>query len=162
MYQKLAGMSGTAVTEAEEFSKIYKLEVVPIPTNLEYLAMQPDSPLVEVTAKDEDGYKFTYYARRDDPLKHPVYWKRKDYPDVVYRTEEAKLRAITLEILRYHVLGRPLLVGTTSVEHSERLSQRLQPELLRRLMQVLLVRQAWLENTTVKKAKRQSRNCNSQ
>lgn len=145
MYQKLAGMSGTAVTEAEEFSKIYKLEVVPIPTNLEYLAMQPDSPLVEVTAKDEDGYKFTYYARRDDPLKHPVYWKRKDYPDVVYRTEEAKLRAITLEILRYHVLGRPLLVGTTSVEHSERLSQRLQPELLRRLMQVLLVRQAWLE-----------------
>jgi len=145
MYQKLAGMSGTALTEAEEFSKIYKLEVVPIPTNLEYQAMQPDSPLVEVTAKDADGYKYIYYARRDDPLKQPVYWKRKDYPDVVYRTEEAKLRAITLEILRYHVLGRPLLVGTTSVEHSERLSQRLQPELLRRLMQVLLVRQAWLE-----------------
>jgi len=145
MYRKLAGMSGTAQTEAEEFSKIYKLDVVSIPTNLEYLAMQPDSPLVEVTDKDEDGYKYTYYARRDDPLKRPVYWKRKDYPDVIYRTEEAKLRAITLEIVRYHVLGRPLLVGTTSVEHSERLSQRLQPELLRRLMQTLLLRQAWLE-----------------
>ncbi|MEW6180447.1 MAG: hypothetical protein AB1522_11015 [Chloroflexota bacterium] len=95
-------------------------------------------------AKDEYGYKYTYYARRDDPLKAPVFWKRKDYPDVIYRTEEAKIRAIVQEIVHYHVRGRPQLVGTTSVEHSERLSLRLQPELLRRLMQVMLIRQAWL------------------
>lgn len=144
MYEKLAGMTGTALTEAEEFAKIYKLEVLPIPTNLEYKAIQPNPVLMEVQAKDEYGYKFTYYARRDDPLKAPVFWKRKDYPDVIYRTEEAKIRAIVQEIVHYHVQGRPQLVGTTSVEHSERLSLRLQPELLRRLMQVMLIRDAWL------------------
>ena len=55
----------------------------------------------------------------------PVFYRRKDYPDVIYRTVEAKLRAIAAEIVRYHVLGRPMLVGTTSVESSERLSNRL-------------------------------------
>ena len=145
MYEKLAGMSGTAVTEAEEFDKIYKLGVLAIPTNLEYYAMQPDSGLVELEAKDEQGYKYRYYAQKDDPEKKPVYWKRKDYPDVVYRTQEAKIRAIMQEILYYHVLGRPLLVGTTSVEMSERLSSRLRAEPLRRLAQVLLLRRTWFE-----------------
>lgn len=144
MYQKLAGMTGTALTEAEEFSKIYKLEVLPIPTNLEYRAIQPNPQLVEVTDKDEYGYKYSYYVRKEDALKAPVFWRRKDYPDVIYRTEEAKIRAIVQEIVHYHVRGRPQLVGTTSVEHSERLSLRLQPELLRRMMQTLLIRHAWL------------------
>ncbi len=62
MYEKLAGMTGTALTEAEEFDKIYKLEVTPIITNLEYQASRPDSPLVEVKDKDEEGYPVTYFA----------------------------------------------------------------------------------------------------
>ena len=55
-----------------------------------------------------------------------------------------KFRAITTEILRYHVLGRPLLVGTTSVELSDRLSARLRAEPLRRLAQVMLLRRTWM------------------
>ncbi len=92
MYEKLAGMSGTAVTEAEEFFKIYKLEVVAIPTN---------KPMIRV-----------------------------DHPDVVYRSEEAKLRAVAREILSCHSRSQPVLVGTTSVEMSERLSTRLSAERL--------------------------------
>ena len=67
---------------------------------------------------------FLYLLRfkSDDEDKKAIFWKRKDYPDVVYRTEEAKLRAIVLEILKYHIIGRPILVGTTSIEHSEKLS----------------------------------------
>ncbi len=145
MYKKLAGMTGTALTEAEEFNKIYKLEVVPIPTNLEYQAFGKNAPLVERKAKDEDGYEYTYYLHRNDPPDaKPVLWKRKDYPDVIYRTAEAKLRAIVKEIVRLHVLGRPQLVGTTSVESSEVLSGRLRAEPIRRLMQILLVRHVWL------------------
>ena len=144
MYSKLAGMTGTAITEKEEFYKIYKLDIIPIPTNLEFVATRPDSELVMLETRDEEGYKFQYYARRDDKEHTAVFWKRKDFPDVVYRTEEAKLRAITLEILRYHVIGRPQLVGTTSVEHSERLSDRLGAEPLRRLVLTTLTREAWL------------------
>src|SRR5262249_10078249 len=143
LYDKLAGMTGTALTEAEEFDKIYKLAVVAITTNLEYTATRPESGLVESELK-EDGYKFRYFARKDDP-KAPVFWRRKDYPDVVYRTEEAKLRALTTQILQRHALGQPLLVGTTSVELSERVSDRMRPEPLQRLAQVLLIRDAWLE-----------------
>lgn len=147
MYQKLAGMTGTALTEAEEFHKIYKLEVLPIPTNLEYQATLAgkDSPLVEVKGKDENNYEIAWFARRDDPQKTPLYWRRTDYPDVVYRTVEAKLRAIVSEIVRGHVMGRPILVGTTSVESSERLSNRLRAESVRRLLQVKLLRQLWFE-----------------
>ena len=145
MYEKLAGMSGTAETEAEEFDKIYKLDVVTIPTNLEYLALRPDAPLIDVDSRDEQGYKYSYYSHRDDPQKTPVFWKRKDYPDVVYRTLETKLRCVVQEILRYHVMGRPLLVGTTSVELSEQVSNRLKAEPLRRLCQVLLLRQVWFQ-----------------
>ena len=145
MYKKLAGMTGTALTEAEEFDKIYKLAVLPIPTNLEYQAFGPDAPLTEVKAKDEEGYEYTYFARREDAEKNIVFWRRKDFPDAIYRTVEAKLRAIVREIVREHVRGRPMLVGTTSVESSERLSNRLRAEPVRRLMQVLLIRHAWME-----------------
>ncbi|MGB6423630.1 MAG: hypothetical protein WBF05_17490, partial [Anaerolineales bacterium] len=145
MYEKLAGMTGTAVTEAEEFNEIYSLDVLAIPTNLEYQASHPEYGLEELAARDQKGYKYLYYAHLDDPEHDPVFWKRKDYPDVVYRTEEVKLRAIAEEIFRYHVLGRPLLVGTTSVELSDRVSNRLRAEPIRRLAQVILIRDAWME-----------------
>jgi preprotein translocase subunit SecA len=145
MYEKLAGMTGTALTEAEEFSKIYKLDVLPIPMNLEYVASKADSPLIVVETKDEQNYPLEYYARKEDPDKKPVFWRRQDFPDMVYRTEEGKLRAIVAEILHYYAIGRPQLVGTTSVEHSERLSQRLGAESFRRLAQTLVIRDSWLE-----------------
>jgi preprotein translocase subunit SecA len=145
MYEKLSGMTGTAVTEAEEFDEIYKLEVLAIPTNLEYQASRPESGLTELETRDEQGYKYKHYVRTEDPEREPVFWKRKDYPDVVYRTEEAKLRAIAKEILHFHVLGRPMLVGTTSVELSDRVSSRLRSDPLRRLTQVLLLREAWMK-----------------
>jgi preprotein translocase subunit SecA len=145
MYEKLAGMTGTALTEAEEFDKIYKLEVTPIITNLEYQASRPDSPLVEVKDKDEEGYAVTYFSLRDDEEKKPRYWRRKDYPDIIYRTVEAKQRAVVSEIVHHHVMGRPLLIGTTSVESSDFLSNRLRADPVRRLLQVLLIRRLWFE-----------------
>ena len=80
-------MTGTAMTEASEFDKIYKLGVVPIPTN------------------------------------QPV--ARADQPDLVYRTEDAKFAAVVDDIAERHAAGQPILVGTTSVEKSERLSKLL-------------------------------------
>lgn len=142
LYQKLAGMTGTALTEAEEFNKIYKLEVAPISPNLEYQSIGKGAPLVEVKAKDEEGYTYSYFSRAGEDA--PLFYKRKDYPDVIFRTVEAKLRAIVTEIVRYHALGRPLLVGTTSVESSERLSNRLKAESVRRLMQYALVRDHYI------------------
>jgi preprotein translocase subunit SecA len=85
MYQKLAGMTGTAYTEREEFGKIYNLDVVVIPTHRTMV--------------------------------------RQDFPDQVYRTEAAKFRAIARDVKELQQLGRPVLIGTTSVETSERLSQ---------------------------------------
>ncbi|PWB51112.1 MAG: hypothetical protein C3F13_14725 [Anaerolineales bacterium] len=145
MYEKLCGMTGTALTEAEEFDKIYKLDVIAIPTNLEYQAIREGSSLIQLEDRDEQGYKYNFYALRNDPDKTPVFFKRKDYPDVIYRTEEVKFRAISSEILRLHAMGRPMLVGTTSVELSDHLSARLRAEPLRKLTQVALLRQAWLE-----------------
>jgi preprotein translocase subunit SecA len=87
MYKKLAGMTGTAETEAPEFEKIYKLEVMVIPTN---------KPLL-----------------------------RKENPDVVYRTEKEKYYAAADEIQNLYATGQPVLVGTTSIEKSERLSELL-------------------------------------
>jgi len=155
MYQKLAGMTGTALTEAEEFNKIYTLEVAALPPNLEYQSFGKSSPLVEITAKDEEGYSYSYFARNESPSTAgrgargegdlpPLFYRRKDYPDVIFRTVESKLRAIVLEIIRDHTLGRPLLVGTTSVESSDRLSNRLKAEPVRRLMQYTLVRDHYM------------------
>src|SRR5277367_2967661 len=87
MYKKLAGMTGTAETEAPEFDKIYRLEVMVIPTN---------KPML-----------------------------RLENPDVVYRTEKEKYFAAADEIQRLHDTGQPVLVGTTSIEKSERLSDLL-------------------------------------
>ncbi|HEX5838179.1 MAG TPA: hypothetical protein VFY26_10145 [Anaerolineales bacterium] len=145
MYKKLAGMTGTAITEAEEFSRIYKLEVVPIPPHLEYQAFGKDAPLVEIKAKDEDGYSYFYFAKRDDSSQAPIFYRRKDYPDVIYKTVEAKLRSIVMEIVREHVRGRPMLVGTTSVDSSELLSNRLKADSVRRLLQIALVRRVWMD-----------------
>ncbi len=144
MYAKLSGMTGTAVTEAEEFDKIYKVDVLPLPTNLEFIASAEESDLVEVDYS-EGSSKFNYYSRLGDKDQAPVFWRRKDYPDVVFRTEEAKLRAVTLEILSRHLRGQPLLVGTTSVELSERLSGRLRADALQSLMNVAVLRDAFLE-----------------
>jgi preprotein translocase subunit SecA len=87
MYGKLAGMTGTAETEAAEFEKIYWLEVVPVPTNRNLI--------------------------------------RDEYPDMVYRTEREKLDAVVEEIRDMNQQGRPVLVGTTSIGKSEKLSQML-------------------------------------
>ncbi len=143
MYQKLAGMTGTALTEAEEFNKIYKLEVAPVPPNLEYQSFGKGAVLTEIKAKDEEGYTYSYFARAGENT--PLFYKRKDYPDVIYRTVEAKLRAIVTEIIRFNALGKPMLVGTTSVESSDRLSNRLKAEPVRRLLQVTLVREAFIK-----------------
>jgi preprotein translocase subunit SecA len=88
LYKKLAGMTGTAVTEAEEFDKIYKLQVVVIPTH---------KPMI-----------------------------RADRPDLIYKTEDAKFKAVAEEIQETAAEGRPVLVGTVSVEKSERLSRLLE------------------------------------
>ena len=90
LYQKLAGMTGTAVTEAEEFHKIYNLEVVEIPTN---------KPMI-----------------------------RDDYADQIYRTEEAKFRTVANEIESLYKEQRPVLIGTTSIEKSEYLSELLKKQ----------------------------------
>ncbi len=87
MYKKLAGMTGTATTEAEEFHKIYNTDVISIPTHL------------------------------------PA--KRKDEPDMIYKTEKGKFDAVVEEIANNFKLGRPILVGTTSIEKNEYLSKLL-------------------------------------
>jgi len=145
MYEKLAGMTGTAVTESEEFNEIYGLDTFAIPSNLDFEAAREDSIYVTLQDRDQYNFKYTYYAYTDDPTQTQSFWKRKDYPDVIYRTEDAKLRAIVQEILAYHVIGRPILVGTTSVDLSERVSERLGGALVRRLAQTLLIRDAWFE-----------------
>jgi preprotein translocase subunit SecA len=150
MYEKLAGMTGTALTEAEEFYKIYELDVLPIPTHLEYQAMGESPDLVKADDRDEYGYKYTYYYQPDDNTRSPLFWNRKDYPDVVYQTGEAKMRAIVKEIIYYHVIGRPQLVGTTSVENSERLSERLNASNVRRLLEVFLIRHAYIRKNDLK------------
>ena len=93
-YKKLSGMTGTADTEAEEFAKIYKLDVVVIPPNRTL--------------------------------------RRVENPDLVYRTEQEKWDAIVTEIVDEHAKGRPVLVGTVSIEKSERLSTMLDRRGLKR------------------------------
>ncbi len=143
-YGKLSGMTGTALTEAEEFNEIYNVDVLPLPMNLEYRVSQADSDLVEVEYR-ENGNQFSYYASQDDMDEAPLFWRRKDYPDIVYRTEEAKLRSVTTEILRRCVLGQPLLVGTTSVELSEVLSKRLRSDPLQRAAMIAILRNLYME-----------------
>ncbi len=145
MYEKLSGMTGTAVTESEEFNEIYDLDPIAIPTNLDYVADLPDSPLETRQGKEpESGFEYTYYVDSASEEDKPLFWKRKDYSDLIFLSEEAKLRAIAEEILKYHILGRPLLVGTTSVENSDQLSNRLDGPMIRSLAYVLMIREFWL------------------
>ena len=90
LYDKLSGMTGTALTEQEEFEAIYKLDVVEIPTN---------RPIARI-----------------------------DHPDVVYKTEAGKFRAIIQQVKECHAKGQPVLVGTISIEKSEILSKLLKRE----------------------------------
>ena len=90
MYDKLAGMTGTAMTEESEFQEIYKLDVIEIPTN---------KPMI-----------------------------RKDNSDIIYKNENAKFRAVIEEIKQAHEKGQPVLVGTVSIEKSEKLSKMLTKE----------------------------------
>mgnify|MGYP004492629011 CR=1 FL=1 len=87
LYKKLSGMTGTAMTEEDEFREIYKLDVVEIPTN---------KPVI-----------------------------RKDLSDVVFKTEKGKFNAVIKDIIEYHKKGQPVLVGTVSIDKSERLSDLL-------------------------------------
>ncbi len=122
MYEKLSGMTGTAMTEAEEFFKIYNLEVVPLPTNIEYQAMQ--KKLVEQKDKFVDGSPVTVFIDPKNPGRK--YYRRLDYADLVYKTRDAKFKAVVDEIVQAHQTGRPILVGTISIETSEMLSRMLQ------------------------------------
>ena len=119
MYNKLAGMTGTAETEAEEFSNIYDLEVVVLPTNVEYRSMQ--GSLISDTRK-EDGAQVTTYRSPDDS---EFYYKRIDYPDVVYKNPQAKFKAVVEEIKEKQATEQPVLVGTIAIETSEYLSKML-------------------------------------
>jgi preprotein translocase subunit SecA len=119
MYNKLAGMTGTAETEAEEFGDIYELEVSVLPTHVEYRAMRDD--LIKETHK-ENGTEVTTYRSPDDS---EFYYKRLDYADVIYKNPQAKFKAIVEEIKDLQEAGRPILVGTVAIETSEYLSNLL-------------------------------------
>ncbi len=133
MYGKLAGMTGTAATEKEEFQKIYNLDVVVLPTNVEYRAMFGDLTAREVPVRElpEVAFAGVLNGRDDIPVtiyenrRGERYYRRLDLDDVVYQTERAKFRAVVEEIEALHKAGRPVLVGTVAIETSERLSQML-------------------------------------
>jgi preprotein translocase subunit SecA len=122
MYNKLAGMTGTAATEAEEFGRIYNLEVSTLPTNVEFRAMQGDL-LVREEKDREHGVRVVTYHSQDETQN---FFKRVDFPDSVYRTPEAKFMAVVEEIRHWQEQGRPVLVGTIAIETSEYLSRLLQ------------------------------------
>ncbi|MBB6051873.1 preprotein translocase subunit SecA [Armatimonas rosea] len=107
LYAKLAGMTGTAKTEEDEFRKIYALDVVQVPTN--------------------------------KPMQ------RKDVADMIYKSLEAKLRGIASEVLTVHCRQQPLLVGTRSIEMSERVSSRLTFQALELLSAITILRARLLE-----------------
>ncbi|MCP4357347.1 MAG: hypothetical protein GY796_04930 [Chloroflexi bacterium] len=124
-YEKLAGMTGTALTDAEEFDKIYELGVTPLPTNVQYIVDTGSMGLVEKKDKLESGEEISYL---DPETKNPIFFKRTDFPDQIFGNEEAKDSAIIKEVKRYQDMGRPILVGTTSVEHSETIHNMLERE----------------------------------
>jgi preprotein translocase subunit SecA len=121
MYTKLAGMTGTAVTQAEEFDEVYSLDVIAIPTNIEYRAQEGE---LGTHTRKEGGVEITTYRYPDGP-DEDAFFRRVDWPDVVYKDENAKFEAAVHEIEELRQLGRPMLVGTASVEASERLSGKL-------------------------------------
>ena len=122
LFDKLAGMTGTALTDAEEFDKIYELGVTPLPTNVQYIVDNNLLGLVEKKEKVENSEQIVYL---DPETNKPRYYKRLDHPDQIYGNEAAKDQAIIREIKRVVETGRPVLVGTTSVEHSETIDRLL-------------------------------------
>ena len=116
LYKKLAGMTGTAMTDAEEFQEIYKVEVTPLPTNVEYM-VEYGNLGVQPRKEKVDGAERIAYVKPGEQT--PSFFKRLDFPDQVYVNEGAKDQAIVQEVKRMSQTGRPVLVGTTSVEHSE-------------------------------------------
>lgn len=135
MYSKLGGMTGTAATEEEELRKIYGLEVVILPTNVEYRAQFGNLQQREVTPEesgvafggalsDHAHYKVTVF----DGANGERYYRRLDMPDQIYKTEQAKFKAVIGEIERVYHAGRPVLVGTTAIETSERLARMLKAQ----------------------------------
>ncbi len=126
LYEKLAGMTGTALTDSEEFGEIYDLDVTPLPTHVEYIVDNRKMALEERREK-VDGTERIYYSPPEEPAK-PIFFKRVDYPDQVYKNESSKDTAIISEIRAVQEQGRPILVGTTSVEHSELIHRLLQKE----------------------------------
>ena len=121
MYDKLSGMTGTAMTESEEFFKIYNLDVVPLPTHIEYQFQQ--KKLQEQKDKFIDGSPIVVYTDPKTPSRK--FFKRLDYADLVYKTRPAKFKAVVDEIAEVQASGRPILVGTISIETSEMLSRML-------------------------------------
>ena len=125
LYDKLAGMTGTAMTDAEEFQEIYKVEVTPLPTNVQYIVSTKAMNLEEKREKVEGG-DHTYYV--DPGTGTPVFHIRIDHDDQVFANLGAKDQAIVNEITRVYEQGRPVLVGTASVEHSEVISHLLKKQ----------------------------------
>ncbi|HUX75496.1 MAG TPA: preprotein translocase subunit SecA [Anaerolineae bacterium] len=150
MYEKLAGMTGTAKTEEEEFRQIYDLDVAVLPTNVEYRATYGDRVYGDLVTRERrtdeieevtfagvlDGQAnalgelnrsviVTTYEPADGDTDGRRYFKRLDLPDVIHSTERAKFRAVVAEIGASHQAGRPVLVGTIAIETSERLSRML-------------------------------------
>jgi preprotein translocase subunit SecA len=119
LYGKLAGMTGTAMTDAEEFSDMYELDVTPLPTNVDYIVQSGTMGLEERRRKVE-GTDEIYYVKPETDDER-VFAKRIDFPDQIFGTAEAKDEAIIKEIIRVRKEKRPMLVGTTSVEHSEKI-----------------------------------------
>ncbi|MGD8805064.1 MAG: SEC-C metal-binding domain-containing protein, partial [Chloroflexota bacterium] len=117
LYEKLSGMTATAMTDAEEFHEIYELDVTPLPTNVDYIVEMGLMDLEEKQRKVE-GAEEIYWVKSDDSEQR-VFARRIDFADQVFGTLQAKDQAIIDEILRVRKTGRPILVGTTSVEHSE-------------------------------------------
>jgi len=122
MYDKLSGMTGTALTQAEEFDEVYTLDVVAIPTNVEY---QAESGEFEVRRDREEGVPVITYWDESISSNGPLFYKRIDYPDQVFQSIEGKFTAVAQEIAELAQSGRPVLVGTGSVEASEVLSRKL-------------------------------------
>ncbi len=123
LYDKLAGMTGTALTDAEEFYDIYELEVTPLPTNVDYIVASGVMELVEQKRKVENADEI-YFSRPDTP-EEKIFFRRIDFPDQIFATSAAKDQAIIAEVIRVAKSGRPVLVGTTSVEHSEMIHRML-------------------------------------
>jgi len=118
-------MTGTALTDAEEFDKIYELGVTPLPTNVEYI-IDTGAMGLETRREKVGGAESVFYI--NPATGKPAYYKRLDFPDQVYGTISAKDTAIISEIRSVHSTGRPILVGTTSVEHSETIHRHLERE----------------------------------